>query len=622
MAETCGNTSCYPIYIGRRVTSTSSPPNTTLDVQYVLQCTNPPRLWRRHTTEDTEEWVQVQTTSPYIFYDTATETLCTIGMQNLVTGTRGSDDSLVVTQVSEGRVTTGPDGLVVRGTHNNKRVAGGNIVHARVVRSQVTASDAGAMVGGHFIDGSVGAADNDAANVLVLARNNSKALALAQGSTVRGSVECNSVMQAGGTATLRNIPARTGLTLAKIGDNLYFTHNTVSVIQKSGPCVTTRYFVEKANTKKPVPILGCQVCTNSDNDEHSSGNGQGSLVTAYASDNSIVHTAGDGSLAIGIAKDCEAHVAAGLASQVRGRGNIALAAYSDATGHGALAHMHGQYAQAIKCGDCGCGRCQYSRVLTHSVATCTPVVTNGNITAFTITYYLVLGDTPDDPIIKSPDGTTITNYRLPSLACPGSAAVTVDVVSPGIVVNGATVVAPSAAKYFFLVSRNDQNGCATHTSSDIDTLSTTGPMPNTPTFAANLANNICNGYTLSFTEEIPVTITNPPSPVPRIASPSPVRPEDVQSTSNTAFTLIVRNLCATFKITDTGSGYSHIVCAKPEPRPTPFVQVTPYFPPLPKRRCPEDSSDTSDESPGGVVGQDVFGDTGILEECTSCAGMR
>jgi hypothetical protein len=688
---TCGNDTCFPIFTGRRLNNSASPPNTPFDVCHILQClgnVSPGqasfRLWRRqrqgasNNTNNSRQcdssganfqWVLVPITCPFVFYDISCELICLIGIpvatpptttststQN-TTGAAGmttatttpvvtsnipatvsagagqvvsaaptnavttgpvvqvnpTGSNFVVAQVVNSTVNTGPNGLIVPGPHNTTRNAGGQIVHARVVgNSTVSASDAGAIVGGHFIDRSVGVADNDASNVLVLAYQNSKALALGQGSTVRGQVGCNSVVQAGGSSSLRNIPARSGLTLTTVGKGIYFTHTSVSAIRRGvNGCNTQAVFLENANNNIPLPVLGCQVCTDSEADDHLSGNGHGSLVNALATNNSLVHTAGDGALAVGVAKNCEVHVAAGLASQVRGRGNIALAAYSDATGHGAIAHMHGQFAQAIKgtrnsSSPGSCNQCQYNRVLTHSSARCEPILSNDGltITGFTVTYTLVLGDTPEIDVITTPEGTTVTNYRLPALICPGVAAVDVEIVSPSVAPEGTPLTGLGAFRvtYCLLVTRTDMDGCVSHrvlpapgtTLTPLCSITEPGTTIPTVTTRSNLPNNICNGFTIQFTETIPVT----PGVNPRVVSPNPITPQDLLVASRRTFNIIVRTICATFKYTESPSGFAQIACAPPLLPPIRSVQIPPFIAPTPVAPC-------SDPNGGGGGGGNV-----------------
>lgn len=680
-AITCGNNTCFPIFTGRRINNSASPPNTPFDVSHILQCLGNAsssqtsfRLWRRQRQSANNitnnqrqcdssganfQWVLVPITCPFIFYDISCELICLIGIpmstpptsnvtnegisgtvtsnipatvsagagqvvsaaqvvstaglvfstsptNTITTGSvvqiNPTGNNFVVAQVANSTVNTGPTGLIVNGSHNQNRTTGGQIVHARVVgNSTVSASDAGAIVGGHFIDRSVGVADNDASNVLVLAYQNSKALALGQGSTVRGKVGCNSVVQAGGSSSLRNIPARSGLTLTTVGKGTFLTHTSISAIRRGvNGCNAQTVFLENANNNMPLPVLGCQVCTDSEADDHLSGNGHGSLVNAFATNNSLVHTAGDGSLAVGVAKNCEVHVAAGLASQVRGRGNIALAAYSDATGHGAIAHMHGQFAQAIKVNrnsnsPGSCNQCQYNRVLTHSSARCEPILSNDglSITGFTVTYTLVLGDTPEIDVITTPEGTTVTNYKLPALICPGVAAVDVDIVSPSVAPEGTPLTGLGAFRvsYCLLVIRTDMDGCVSHrvfpapgtTLTPHCSIAEPGTTIPTATTKSNLPNNICNGFTIQFTENIPVT----PGVNPRVVSPNPITPQDLLVASRRTFNIIVRTICATFKYTESPSGFAQIACAPPLLPPVRSVQIPPFIAPTPVAPCPD-----------------------------------
>lgn len=722
---TCGNNTCFPIFTGRRLNNSASPPNTPFDVCHILQClgnVSPGqasfRLWRRqrqgasNNTNNSRQrdssganfqWVLVPITCPFVFYDISCELICLIGIpvatppttaststQN-TTGAAGmttatttpavtsnipatvsagagqvvsaaqvvstaglvfstaptnavttgpvvqvnpTGSNFVVAQVANSTVNTGPTGLIVAGPHNQNRTAGGQIVHARVVgNSTVSASDAGAIVGGHFIDRSVGVADNDASNVLVLAYQNSKALALGQGSTVRGQVGCNSVVQAGGSSSLRNIPARSGLTLTTVGQGTFFTHTSVSAIRRGvNGCNTQAVFLENANNNIPLPVLGCQVCTDSEADDHLSGNGHGSLVNALATNNSLVHTAGDGALAVGVAKNCEVHVAAGLASQVRGRGNIALAAYSDATGHGAIAHMHGQFAQAIKgthnsSSPGSCNQCQYNRVLTHSSARCEPILSNDGltITGFTVTYTLVLGDTPEIDVITTPEGTTVTNYRLPALICPGVAAVDVEIVSPSVAPEGTPLTGLGAFRvtYCLLVTRTDMDGCVSHRVlpapgtplTPLCSITEPGTTIPTVTTRSNLPNNICNGFTIQFTETIPVT----PGVNPRVVSPNPITPQDLLVASRRTFNIIVRTICATFKYTESPSGFAQIACAPPLLPPIRSVQIPPFIAPTPVAPCPDPNGGGGNVpvNPGGGGGGAPTGVVGFTPGLTT-----
>ena len=527
---------------------------------------------------------------------------------------------LVVTQLRDSQIYVGP--LQIPGLHQvGDRNPVGMIVHARATnKSIVSASDAGAYTAGHATNCSVLHSDNDAGHVHAFARENSKALSLGHGSTTAGEVSCGSIIVSGGAPKFNapNCSKTSRYRLMLVGDGAVRHRRNVYSLGKNTSCSNSVTLLEDASPNRNIAPIGCQVCTSVTTGEHAPGLGHGSLVHGVATTNSLMQTSGDGATALGVA-DCNGvHAAAGRASFVQGRNNLALAPYSQATGHNSVSHMYGQQVQGIKGAHNtnvpdSCDICQHSKVLTHSHVQCEPVVDGTIITGFCLTYRLVLSSTPEDPIINTPEGITITNFHLPSLICPSVAGVEVQVVSPAVIDNktGLPFVGGEAftARYCFFVERRDRNDQPCHSSfipsggvvpscafspgivfPPIATgASSTTPCGNTtsPVIEADPEDNLCGGFTLVFREYVPTFINGLPNP--RI-TPAPTTMNTVFSVTcprtPTVFNVYSRIFCGYFEWVQASSGHSRVACV-PTACPVSTVITTPAFvqaPPL--TSCP------------------------------------
>jgi hypothetical protein len=527
---------------------------------------------------------------------------------------------IVATQLRDSQIYVGP--LQVNGPHQiGDRHPVGMIVHARATnKSIVSASDAGAYTAGHATNCSILHSDNDAGHVHAFARENSKALSLGHGSTTAGEASCGSVLVSGGVPNFStsNGSKNSRFRLMLVGDGAVRHRRNVYALGKNTRCPSLDTLLEDATPNRNIPPLGCQVCTTITTGEHAPGFGHGSLVHGVATSNSLIQTSGDGATALGIA-DCNGvHAAAGRASFVQGLNNLALAPYSQATGHNSVSHMYGQQVQGIKGANNtnvpdSCDVCQHSKVLTHNHTQCEIVVDGTTITGFCLTYRLVLPSTPEDPIVNTPDGITITNFHLPSLICPSVAGVEVQVVSPAVIDSktGLPYLGTDSftARYCFHVERKDRNDQACHSSfipsggvvpicafspaitfPPIATGATsTSPCGDTtsPVIEADPEDNICGGFTLVFKEFVPTFINSVPNP--RI-SPTPTSLNTVYNVScprtHTVFNVYSRIFCGYFEWVQASSGFSRVACV-PTACPVSTVITAPAFvqaPPL--TSCP------------------------------------
>lgn len=527
---------------------------------------------------------------------------------------------LVVAQLRDSKVYVGSGG--VNGPHQvGDRIPVGMALHGRAENNSVlSVSDAGAYTAGHASNCSTLHSENDGSHVHAFAREKSKALALGHGSTTAGEVACGSVIVSGGVPYF-NAPScnkASRMKLMLIGDGAVRHRRNVYALGKNSKCPGLDTLLEDASPNRNIPPISCQVCTTITNGEHAPGYGHGSLAHGTATDNSLMQTSGDGSVAFGVA-DCNGvHAAAGRASFAQGRNTLALAPYSQATGENSVSHMYAQQVQGIRgavntnISDC-CDVNQLSKVLTHGHTQCEILVDGTTITGFCLTYRLVLPTTPQDPIINTPDGITITNFHLPSLICPSVAGVEVKVVSPAVIDNktGLPYIGADSftATYCFYVERKDRNDQACHSSfiptggvvpscafspgNIIPPIATgatvTTPCGDTtsPVIEADPEDNICGGFTLVFKEFVPTFINAVPNP--RI-SPTPTALNTVYNVTcprtHTVFNIYSRVFCGYFEWLQASSGFSRVACV-PTACPVSTVVSTPSYsqgPPL--TSCP------------------------------------
>jgi hypothetical protein len=689
----CGNSQCYPIFVGRRITSGGSPPNTPFDVANILQCTSTgytlyKRIRTGTSTNAQVSWQQVpNTTGPFVFYDVACELVCLINFMGLPTqiGTTSSllgavspsfaavtpvttntlsgtstyattttasnvsvpaGSSLVTVTAPPGTTPTSvansinaagllfspapagqsvnanlvradPTGayfnvsqlrdsqlfvgsLQIPGPHQagNSRIPVSMVIHGRAFnKSIVSVADAGAYTAGHAVNCSILHSDNDASHTHALAHDNSKALALGHGSTTAGQAGCGSTLQSGGIPNFRHKIGSSRYQIMIVGAGVVQHRGNVYALNRTSLCPKQSILLEDTTPDRTIPPLNCQVCTDTGTGDHAPGHGHGSLAHGVAVTNSLLQTAGDGAVSIGVAKCAEIHAAVGLASQAFGRNNLALSPYSMATGQNSVTHMYGQQAQGIHGAPHTnvlneCNMCQYVRVMTHSHVDCSiiPSTDGTTITGFLLTYRLVLGSTPVDPVISTPDGVTVTNYHLPSLVCPGIAGVETEVVSPAITGPGGTPIIGLdgfTASYCYSVTRTDMNGQNCHTFLPPGILTPNCAFAPTGTtippaiIDADPSDNICGGFTLIFTETINVS---PNVPNPRI-TPTPT-PTNLLLISRSTFQIITRLMCATFKWTQAPAGFARVACVPAAAHVTTVV-TTPNFTAIPPPNfCP------------------------------------
>ena len=556
---------------------------------------------------------------------------------------------LSIAQLRDSQLYVGP--LQVNGPHQTgPRIPAALLIHARASnKSVVSAADVGAYTAGHATNCSVLHADNDASHVHALAHDNSKAMSLGHGSTAAGQAGCGSALVAGGAPTF---PTATGnnsrYRLMAIGAGAVQHRRVIYSLDKNNRCPTLSTLLEDATPNRNIPPLNCQVCINNGTGDHAPGAGHGSIAHGVSLTNSLLQTSGDGAAAVGIAKCGEVHAATGLASQSFGRNNLALSPYSMATGQNSVTHMYGQFAQGIKGSHNSnvpenCDVCQFVRVVTHSHVDCMPVLndTGTAVIGFLLTYRMVLGSTPEDAQINTPDGLTVTNYHLPSLVCPGVAKVDVQVSSSQIVNNMGVIISGTnsdafAVDYCFFVERVDRNqnqschhvipeapatvpiigNCIFSTGSIPYFINGATPpiasAPISPVLESDPTDNICGGFTILFTEFVPTFITIPPSTTP-IANP---RIQPTPTTQNTTinsaigrlittFQIYSRIICATFQWTQTPAGFSRVACI-PTAAPVTTVVTTPTFTPVPPQIvCPTNFGGGSGGGGGGGGGGNV-----------------
>jgi hypothetical protein len=72
-----------------------------------------------------------------------------------------------------------------------------------------------------------------------------------------------------------------------------------------------------------------------------------------------------------------------------------------------------------------------------------------------------------------------------------------------------------------------------------------------------------------------------------VVSPNPITPQDLLVASRRTFNIIVRTICATFKYTESPSGFAQIACAPPLLPPIRSVQIPPFIAPTPVAPCPD-----------------------------------
>lgn len=542
-----------------------------------------------------------------------------------------SASHLVVTQLRDSQLYVGP--LQINGPHQLEgRAPVGMILHGRAVnKSILSVGDAGAYAAGHAVNCSVIHTDNDGGHTHAFARENSKALSLGHGATTAGEASCGSVLTAGGTPNFNSpLCSKSRFRLMTVGAGVVQHRRNVFSLSKNSRCPTLDFLLEDSTPNKSIAPLICQVCTDITSGEHAPGFGHASLVHGMASTNSLIQTSGDGAAALGVAHCNETLIAAGRGSFAQGRNNLALSPYSQATGQNSVSHMYGQYAQGVKgshntnVSEC-CNVCQFSRVITHSHVHCISVVDGtGTITGFLLEYRLVLGNTPEDPVINTPDGITITNFAFPSLVCPGVAKVDVQVSSPGITTSRGIPFPDGnsdafAVDYCFFVQRIDSDNQSCHRvipeppatvpiiggcifSPTVVPYFVNGATPPagapiSPILEADKQDNLCGGFTILFTEFVPLMINGVQNP--RVGPPPTVL--NTALGARTVFQVLARIICATFQWTQAPSGFTRIACSPQEIRPIPGIAIPTYtaYPPL--NACPPSSININNGGGNGSV---------------------
>jgi hypothetical protein len=538
-----------------------------------------------------------------------------------------------IVQLRDSQLYVGP--LQVNGLHRREpRNPVSMFVHARGDnKSIVSAGDVGAYTAGNSTNCSVLHSDNYASHIHAFARENSKVLSLGIGSTAAGESSCGSIMSAGGVPNLNNpLYARSRYRLMTVGLGVVQHRGNIYSLSGNSRCPTLDTLLENSTPYKSIPPISCQVCTDISTGEHAPGSGHGSIVHGVATTNSLIQTSGDGASAFGVADCNETHVALGRGSMVQGRNNIALSPYSQALGQNSVAHMYGQSAQGIR-GSYGTnvsGACDVSqsvKVVTRSHVDCSPVISGNVITGFLLYYRMVLGNNPLEPRINTPDGMTVTNYALPSLVCPGVAKVDVQLSSPAITNSMGVPYADGnsdayAADYCFYVQRTDVNqnqschlvipnnapvpivGSCQFSPSAPPYFFVNGTPPSgapsgiiTPILEADLPDNLCGGFTILFTEYVPITS-------PRIA-PTPTTLNTIvhlESRLNTTFQVLARIMCATFEWTQAPSGFTRVACVPHQNPPSVGITVPAYTAVPVQHNCPTTTNNNNNGNGGTVVG--------------------
>lgn len=524
----------------------------------------------------------IQLTSLGTLFSTAPTTSGT----GTVVGIDPNSANITAFQLNDSTVSLLPQ--TVLGAPNPQVNPSGMLLHGVAEgKSTVTSGDAATYIGAHFSDCSEGIAHQDGGSIGGAACKSSSLASKGIAAMARGLANCNSAIHAGGAPDPRYIPKGNNLSIIPVSRGaLAVTYNTVNALYRSRALPATcpnnvELLEDTARNNRNFGTFGSNICIDNGEGDDAPGLGHGCLAHGYAENQSNVSTHGNGAVAFGVAKGCEVHMSTGLASAVQGRNCKAFAAYSSANGYGAVAHMPVQYAQAItpkidNGNEPGCEQAQYNRTITSSspdiVMHTTPVALSGAVTAdmitsFEIVYRMVLSSTPEDPIITTPDGITVTNFHLPSLFCAGSAMVDLHVVSPVLQVGRTVVQGEFGAMYAMLVTRSDMNGHTSHTTQPPPGIPFTNAIalfpPNPPptadttvTVAPAVAptGNICDGFTIEVRENITVATVSSTG-VPTLVVPPNIRIQPLPTLSNLVikpgrpqvFTIATRTYTTTFR---------------------------------------------------------------------------
>lgn len=416
----CGDGSqCFPIYSGKRIAGGELPNE--YDSGYLLRCTDNQLFRRQRNPNGSSSWstVTMPQNCPYVFLDTYADVVCLMNFEGRPTQ----------------EIPSGPVGPMLSTTFDTGNTQKEQKTTTRESFDYVAKNS------------SVVHCDQDGSSAGGVVDNHSLLHASAPSSSARGYVNDRSEIRTGGTPRLKNLPRSSRLTLAQFADG-----KTLSTTFDSDSGNVTTEDGDKSFASSSKVILG------SVGAEHASGTGLGSMVSGVSSSQSSLLATADGSLSVGIAEKGEVHQTVGKGSTVLGRANTALGAYSQAVGHNALTYMHSQFAQAIKTANSegfiqGSDRIQWSSVPLRGHTTCSrKVASDGTVTGFSLTTYLVLGDTIEQPLINQ-NGVVIDSRRFPFLPFNGTALIEADVVSSRLIPSSGEPIPSFAGKYCFSVTR-------------------------------------------------------------------------------------------------------------------------------------------------------------------------
>ena len=286
------------------------------------------------------------------------------------------------------------------------------------------------------------------------------------------------------------------------------------------------------------------------------GYGDGSTAAGVAENDAFVMSAADGALAQGTAECGRVHLAAGKGSAVLGSNNIALAPQSFAFGKHGLAYMAGSSVHSsfepstntVVPDDC-IGTCQNITVMTKGSTTSMRDPPSGTQTGFLLTTIFALADSPESPIIVTPNGDTVDTTKVPFLHCPGTAYVEATLVSPALIGSRNQDLGPAiAAKYGFVVSRSDFNSQSSH---DITGLTKLYSFPqdiqNIITVSVEPSTGLNEGFSFIVKEFLPLQIDGVNNPRLRFGG---------QDGDTPGYPIMGRLYSVYFNITFNATGYT------------------------------------------------------------------
>ena len=441
-------------------------------------------------------------------------------------------------------------------------------------------------------------ADQDASHAGGLGIDCSAIHAAAPSSMARGTASDRALIRTGGMPMSTGLPSGGALTVAQVGFGRLQneTIQAVTIDTTKGCTVKTQLFEDISPERRPpLGFFSSRTILGSVGAEHAPGVGHGAVTSGLAtSDASLLATA-NGALSVGHSRCEEVQQAVGLASQALGRANQALGAYSMAQGHNALAYMHASRMLAVPTPinanvQDNADRIQVVDVPLQGYTTCERVTDGTNVTSFRLTTILVLGDTPNDAVIDTPNGPTLDFRRVPFLPYNGAAIVNAQLVTPRLISDDTRYVLPAfGAEYCFLVTRTGSDNQFSHIVSALrpKCIPVDGPQGDAALTITTVSHEGQGGegFTIQIVENIPFTVTvdGVSVPNPRI---TPRVPTPFLITNQTDFRVQGRLYGGSFHWTESPSGSTEIICPGARP-PTQVVVSTAGVVNNPLTSCPE-----------------------------------